>query len=475
VVVAGAGISGLAAAAALLDRAASVLVVDARDDEPTWAAAAPLVARGAEIRLGDAESPVDADLVVTSPGWRPDQPMLAAAQAAGGEVIGEPELAWRLRPSRGDRGPVPWVAVTGTNGKTTTVGMVEAILAAAGYRPVAAGNVGTPLIEVVLQPDRYDVLAVELSSFQLHWSKELAPEVGAVLNIAEDHLDWHGSLEAYAADKAAVWRAGGCGAFNADDPLVARLAAEALDEPHPFTTGPPASGGFGVADGAIVDGCTGWSPEIDAPPAMVGAAIRLVELADLQVSGPHNVANAVAATAVSRLFGLTHPVPWAAVGSGLRGYRPGRHRNEVVAEADGVTWVDDSKATNPHAAAASLSAYPSVVWIAGGLLKGADVDPLVAAQHDRLRAVVLIGRDRAQIARALARHAPDVPVVTVETDDTSGMDEAVHRAAELARPGDTVLMAPAAASMDMFRDYAERGERFAAAARRVARGGAENG
>jgi UDP-N-acetylmuramoylalanine--D-glutamate ligase len=137
--------------------------------------------------------------------------------------------------------------------------------------------------------------------------------------------------------------------------------------------------------------------------------------------------------------------------------------------------VDDSKATNPHAAAASLSAYPSVVWIAGGLLKGADVDPLVAAQHDRLRAVVLIGRDRAQIARALARHAPDVPVVTVETDDTSGMDEAVHRAAELARPGDTVLMAPAAASMDMFRDYAERGERFAAAARRVARGGAENG
>jgi UDP-N-acetylmuramoylalanine--D-glutamate ligase len=288
-----------------------------------------------------------------------------------------------------------------------------------------------------------------------------------VLNIAEDHLDWHGSLAAYAADKAAVWRAGGCGTYNAEDPLVARLAREALDEPHPFSTGVPESGGFVVVDGAIVDATSGWAPDLESEPEHTELGVKLVDLADLQVSGPHNVANAVAAAATARIFGLQQHVPWAAVRAGLQGFRPGRHRNEVVAEADGITWVDDSKATNPHAAAASLSAYPSVVWIAGGLLKGADVEPLVIAEQHRLRAAVLIGRDQAQIAGALARHAPDVTVVTVGAQDTTGMDEAVRLAAELAQPGDTVLMAPAAASMDMFRDYAERGDVFAAAARRL--------
>ncbi len=465
VVVAGAGISGRAAAEVLLRLGARVLVVDARDDEPIRAATASLVAAGAELRLGDAESAVSADLVVTSPGWRPDQPMLTAAKAAGIEVIGEPELAWRLRPPNA----APWVAVTGTNGKTTTVGMVESILLAAGYRAVAAGNVGVPLLETVLNPE-YDVIAVELSSFQLHWSSRLAPEVGALLNIAEDHLDWHGSMPAYGADKAAVWRYGGCGVYNAEDDVVTRLALEALDDPHPFSTGEPVSGGFGVADGAIADAMAGWAPELESEPQYVGAAIRLVDVADLTVSGPHNIANAVAAAATSRVFGLQHDLPWRAVGDGLRSYRPGHHRNEVVAGGAGITWVDDSKATNPHAAAASLAAYPSVVWIAGGLLKGADVEPLVIEHAGRLRAAVLIGRDRALIGQALARHAPDVPVVTIDTDDTSGMDEAVGAAAGLALPGDTVLLAPAAASMDMFTDYAQRGEVFAAAARRTATG-----
>jgi UDP-N-acetylmuramoylalanine--D-glutamate ligase len=195
--------------------------------------------------------------------------------------------------------------------------------------------------------------------------------------------------------------------------------------------------------------------------------VAIVDLAELAVSGPHNVANAVAAAAVVGVFGLSRDVPAAAVAHGLRAYRPGHHRNEVVGQAGGVTWVNDSKATNPHAAAASLSAYPSVVWIAGGLLKGADVEPLVAEHGRRLRGAVLIGRDKAQLAEALARHAPDVPVVTVVTDETNGMDEAVQAAAELAQPGDTVLLAPAAASMDMFRDYAERGDRYAAAVRRI--------
>lgn len=467
VVVAGAAVSGLSVARVLLERGARVLVVDARDDDPVRESLAPLVAAGAETRLADAESPVDADLVVTSPGWRPDQPMLVAAQSGGIEVIGEPELAWRLRPGLDAGAHSPWVAVTGTNGKTTTVGMVESILQAAGYRVVAAGNVGRPLIDVVLDPNPYDVIAVELSSFQLHWSSEMAPDVGVVLNIAEDHLDWHGSMAAYATDKAAIWRHGGCQPYNADDPLVTRLALEANDEPHPFTVGPPRSGGFGVVEGVIVDAMSGWAPGQEAEPERLGGGNRLVDVADLAVSGPHNIANAVAAAAATKVFGLTRTVPWTAVGDGLRAYRPGHHRNEVVGQAGGISWIDDSKATNPHAAAASLSAYPSVVWIAGGMLKGADVAPLVAEHGSRLRGAVLIGRDRGQIAEALARHAPDVPVVTVVTDETSGMDEAVQAAAELAQPGDTVLLAPAAASMDMFRDYAERGDLFAAAVRRI--------
>jgi UDP-N-acetylmuramoylalanine--D-glutamate ligase len=467
IVVAGAAVSGLSVARVMVERGARVVVVDARDDEPTRTALAPLIGAGAEVRLGDAESPIDADLVVTSPGWRPDQPMLVAAQRGGIEVIGEPELAWRLRPG-GDSGEAaPWVAITGTNGKTTTVGMVSSILQAAGYRTVAAGNVGLPLIDVVLDPDPYDVIAVELSSFQLHWSSELAAQVGVVLNIAEDHLDWHGSMDAYVTAKAAVWRHGGCQPYNADDPLVSRLVVESVEEPHPFTVGPPASGGFGVVDGAIVDAMSGWVVDQEPQPERIGSAIRLVELADLAVTGPHNVANATAAAAATRVLGLTQPMPWTAVREGLLAFRPGHHRNEIVGQAGGITWVDDSKATNPHAAAASLSAYPSVVWIAGGLLKGADVTPLIAEQADRLRGAVLIGRDRRLIAEALARHAPDVPVVTVDTQDTHGMDEAVQAAAELAQPGDTVLLAPAAASMDMFRDYADRGDRFAVAVRRI--------
>jgi UDP-N-acetylmuramoylalanine--D-glutamate ligase len=473
VVVAGVATSGAAVADALIDRGAQVVVVDGRDGPAEQDTASRLTDRGATVRLGDAETPVEADLVVTSPGWRPTQPLLAAALAAGVEVIGEPELAWRLRPQGPDRRPAPWVAVTGTNGKTTTVGMVEAILRAAGHRTVAAGNVGLPLISAVLADPPYDVLAVELSSFQLHWSSTMAPEAAVVLNIADDHLDWHGSFDAYARTKAAVWRAGGCGAYNADDPVVARLAAEHLDEPHPFTLSVPPPGGFGVEDGVIVDTMAGWGPDEPAPPAAPGVAgVPLVDVADLQLSGAHNVANALAAAAVTRVFGLNGviTVPWSAVGEGLRAYRPGRHRNEVVSTVDGVDYVDDSKATNPHAADASLGAYDSVVWVAGGLFKGADVAPLVARHGGRLRGVVAIGADRGPLLEAVARHAPDVPVVEVLARDTEVMVEAVAAARALARPGDTVLLAPAAASMDQFRDYAERGDRFAGAARALAAG-----
>jgi UDP-N-acetylmuramoylalanine--D-glutamate ligase len=443
VVVAGLGLSGRAAARALLDRDAQVTVVDARAGDAMEAAAAELRARGAQVRLGDATTPIDADLLVTSPGWRPDQPLLAAVLRRGIEVIGEPELAWRLRPEGG----ADWLGVTGTNGKTTTVGMLAAILTAAGLRTVAAGNVGLPLVEAVLAEPGYDVLAVELSSFQLHWSSTLRCAAACVLNVADDHTDWHGSFDAYQADKALILRGDPLTIVNLDDAGSVRVSADASRRVG-FTLGEPEPGRLGVHGGELIDAD--------------GSVLAAVD--DLAVPGPHNVSNALAASALARSRG-TAP---AAVRAGLRDYGPGPHRNEVVAVGAGVSWVDDSKATNPHAAAASLSGYDSVVWIAGGLLKGANVDGLVAAHAARLRAVVLIGRDRAVIAAALARHAPDVPVVTIDTQDTVGMNEAVGAAAALAEPGDIVLLAPAAASMDMFRDYGERGERFAAAARAAA-------
>jgi UDP-N-acetylmuramoylalanine--D-glutamate ligase len=457
VCVTGLGISGFAAARALLGRGAQVLVVEGRDNEEVRAAADELTHRGAEVLLGDAEPSVDADLIVTSPGWRPSQPLLATAQAQGIEVIGEPELAWRLRPHTDQ----PWLGVTGTNGKTTTVGMLASILTAAGYRATAAGNVGRPLTDVVLADPPYDVLAVEMSSFQLHWSSSIQFEAATILNIAPDHLDWHGSLDAYVADKAKIWGDPHGDRVphvlvNRDDPTCAQLADQFVDK-QCFAMAEPTSRCFRYEGDVLIDGMSGE---------------RLARVSDVHAPGAHNLANALAAAGLARQLALMprYPVPAEAIAAGLSGYQPGAHRNSVVATVDSVAFVDDSKATNPHAAAASLASYDNVVWIAGGLLKGADVEPLIQAEHARLRGVVLIGADRARIRDALARHAPDVPVVEVEATDTGAMTAVISAARRLAAPGDTVLLAPAAASMDMFRDYAARGDAFAAAVRRLAEG-----
>jgi UDP-N-acetylmuramoylalanine--D-glutamate ligase len=458
VLVAGLGVSGVAAARVLLDRGARVLLADAR--EP--AAVAGLTGDGATWLGAAAQVPPGTDLVVTSPGWRPDAPLLVDAAARGVEVIGEPELAWRLRAAPPGGRPAPWLAVTGTNGKTTTVTMLEAILLAGGRRAVAAGNVGRPLVEVVtaLGEDgapAHDAIAVELSSFQLHWSSTLAPEAAAVLNVADDHTDWHGSFAAYRDAKARILRGARVAVADAGDPVAAALVA---GHPRPVTVtlGEPAPGQLGVRSGALVDRAFAGDP----------AGEVLLEAGELAVPGPHNVVNALAAAALARAAG----VPAEAVGRGLAGFRGGAHRNVRVATVDGVDFVDDSKATNPHAAGASLAAYPRVVWIAGGLLKGADVDPLVAAVAPRLAGAVLLGRDRAALARSLARHAPAIPRVEVASGDDDEMSadhisaeetmrRVVEAAARLARPGDTVLLAPAAASMDVFTDYAHRGRAFA--------------
>ncbi|TXS03037.1 UDP-N-acetylmuramoyl-L-alanine--D-glutamate ligase [Streptomyces sp. col6] len=458
VTVAGLGVSGIPAARVLYGLGAVVTVVNDGDDERSRAQAAELEAQGIAVRLGDGDTlPTSTELVVTAPGWKPGKPLFAAAAEAGVPVWGDVELAWRLR-GRDGREPAPWLAVTGTNGKTTTVRMLASILEAAGLRTAAVGNIGVSLLDAVLGEETYDVLAVELSSYQLHWAPSLRAHSAAVLNLAPDHLDWHGSMEAYAADKGRIYEGNRVACvYNAADPATEDLVRAADVEEGcraiGFTLGTPGPSQLGVVDGILVDRAFVQNRQKQAQ--------ELAEVADVNPPAPHNIANALAAAALARAFGVEP----AAVRDGLRAFRPDPHRIEHVADVDGVSYVDDSKATNTHAAEASLAAYDPIVWIAGGLAKGATFDELVTGCAKRLRGVVLMGADRALIREALTRHAPEVPVVDLDRTDTGAMSEAVREAARLARPGDTVLMAPACASMDMFVNYNKRGEAFADAVR----------
>ncbi|MEU3478708.1 UDP-N-acetylmuramoyl-L-alanine--D-glutamate ligase [Streptomyces sp. NPDC033754] len=458
VTVAGLGVSGIPAARVLHGLGAVVTVVNDGDDERSRAQAADLEAEGITVRLGDgATLPTGTELIVTTPGWRPDKPLFAAAAEAGVEVWGDVELAWRLR----GPGAAPWLAVTGTNGKTTTVRMLASILEAAGLRTAAVGNIGVSLLDAVLGDEPYDVLAVELSSYQLHWAPSVRVHSAAVLNLAPDHLDWHGSMEAYAADKGRIYEGNQVACvYNVADKATEDLVVEADVEEGcraiGFTLGTPGPSELGVVEGILVDRAFVENRQKNAQ--------ELAEVADVQPPAPHNIANALAAAALARAFG----VDAKAVRDGLKAFRPDPHRIELVEEIEGVTYVDDSKATNTHAAEASLAAYDPIVWIAGGLAKGATFDELVRKSAKRLRGAVLIGADRALIREALARHAPEVPVVDLGRTDTGAMSEAVREAARLARPGDTVLLAPACASMDMFTNYNKRGEAFADAVRSLA-------
>ncbi|MET9723974.1 UDP-N-acetylmuramoyl-L-alanine--D-glutamate ligase [Streptomyces zaomyceticus] len=458
VTVAGLGVSGIPAARVLHGLGALVTVVNDGDDERSRAQAAELEAEGITVRLGDgATLPSGTELIVTTPGWRPDKPLFTAAAEAGVEIWGDVELAWRLR----GPGAAPWLAVTGTNGKTTTVRMLASILEAAGLRTAAVGNIGVSLLDAVLGEEPYDVLAVELSSYQLHWAPSVRAHSATVLNLAPDHLDWHGSMEAYAADKGRIYKGNQVACvYNVADPATEDLVREADVEEGcraiGFTLGTPGPSQLGVVEGILVDRAF--------VPNRQKNAQELAEVADVQPPAPHNIANALAAAALARAYG----VEAKAVRDGLKAFRPDPHRIELVEEIGGVTYVDDSKATNTHAAEASLAAYDPIVWIAGGLAKGATFDELVQKSAKRLRGAVLIGADRALIREALARHAPEVPVVDLDRTDTGAMSEAVREAAGLARPGDTVLLAPACASMDMFTNYNKRGEAFADAVRALA-------
>ena len=432
--VVGVGASGAAVTEVLLARGVTVRLADHADGERQRERAAGLP--GADVRLGaDLADPAlleGVDVVVPSPGVPEVSAVLTQALSRGVPVWSEPELAWRLNAGR-----TRLVVVTGTNGKTTTTELLAACLDAP-----AVGNIGTPMVEVLTRPDAPALAVAELSSFQLRFTGQLRPDVAVLLNLAPDHLDWHGSLEAYRAAKARAWAAqdgAGWVVANADD-AGARDTVEAHPPPGGlawFRGGPPAPGEVGVEDGWIVQRVRADAPE------------RVAEVDRMALRGPHNVANACAAAAAALLAG-GEPERIART---LTTFTAGPHRMELVASAGGVDWVNDSKATNPHAAAAALSAYPSVVWIAGGLNKGlafAELEPYLAG---RVRVALTIGSSGPEIAAVVRASG-------VEAVEAGTLEEAVARAAALARPGDTVLLSPACASMDQFRDYAERGGRF---------------
>ena len=432
----GAGRSGTAAAQALLRRGADVTVLETGAAPIALVTAKALGEQGAHMVTDERSLVPDAvDVVVPSPGVPEHHPLLVAALAAGVAVWSEPELAWRLADGR-----TTLIAVSGTNGKTTTTELLAACLNAP-----TAGNIGTPLTGLLADSPPPLVVA-ELSSFQLRFAQTLRPHVAVLLNVAPDHLDWHGSMAAYRAAKARLWarqEPGDTAVTNLDDEGVRQAV---FDHPPPaavlgFTTRAPQAGQVGVADGVVV--------------VRRGAATtQVVAAADLAITGPHNLSNVCAAVAGAVAAGADP----AGLGPALRAYHAGRHRLESVATVAGVHYVDDSKATNPHAAAAALSSFPPgrVVWIAGGLGKGLEFSVLAPLVRRHVKAAVTIGTSGPQIAAV-------VRGVGVAVTQAVTLDVAVEAAAGLAAPGDTVLLAPACASMDQFTNYAERGQVFRAA------------
>ena len=434
------------------------------------AVAKSLQARGGIVSIADDNAPdaikpdaVDLnnfDSVVISPGWRQDHPLVTKVLASKLNILNEIDLAWQIRAevAPGQK----WLALTGTNGKTTTVEMTAKILQTAGLKAVACGNVGDTVIDAVDRTDPYDYLVLELSSFQLHWSKQAQFVSAAILNIADDHLDWHGDFNSYADAKFSILDRAAIAVLNADDGEVVKRANRFTDRKVFFSLETPAPGEIGIVEELLVDRAFVPDPQ---------QASMLCELADIKPTVPHNVSNALAASALARSIDVPHEV----IQKALQEFRPGRHRIETVFESDSIAWVDDSKATNPHAAAASLMSHLSVIWIAGGLAKGADMNALIQRCKGRIKAAILIGADHQLIADALTQHAPEIPQLVIDTPadyvrggQSNGLMEAVVAAAlEKVSAGDTVLMAPACASMDQFISYADRGDRFAAAVKKL--------
>lgn len=398
------------------------------------------------------------DLVVVSPGYRPDHPLTAWAQEADVPVWGDLQLGWRLRDKTGR--VADWICVTGTNGKTTTTQLTAHMLVAGGVKAAPVGNIGHPILDALRDPEGFDALVVELSSFQLHRLGEISPHSSVCLNIADDHLDWHGGRDEYLAAKARVYEGTQVTCvYNRAEPLTERMVenADVIEGARAVSFGldaPPPSG-LGMIEDILVD--RGFHEERRT------TALELSTRTALERSGlnaPHLIEDVLAAAALARSYGVTPE----AISRALQTFRMDRHRVEHVATIDGVLWVNDSKATNAHAAQASLRSFERVIWVVGGLLKGASLDDLVRENRERVKSVIVIGTDRSEVLASLARHAAEVPVVEIHPRETEEvMVQVVRAATRLAAAGDTVLLSPAAASMDQFVSYEDRGSRFNAA------------
>lgn len=450
----GLGIAGYACADSLTFLGASVIALDERDTSSLREKKELLELLGARVVLGQPLTlPADIDLLVVSPGLPPQHLVIEAALAAGIPVWGELELAWRLRDLEA---PAAWLCVTGTNGKTTTTLMLESMLRAAGFRTTAAGNIGRSLVEVVMDPEGYDVIAVEVGAPQLPFVYSMSPLASVCLNVAEDHVDHFGSMSAYVAAKAKVFeRTQVAAVYNASDPVTLKMVedADVIEgcRAVAFSLQSPGLSELGLVEDILVDRAF-----------VENRATHAQELAtteDVHPQALHNVANALAAAALARAFGVEP----AFIRQGLIEFEPAAHRVAHVATINGVKYINDSKATNSHAAQTALMSFENVIWIAGGDAKGQSFDDLVKLTHRRMKHVLLLGRDRAAVLSALASNAPTVPVTEFDLLSPEVMSAVVAEAAALASEGDVVLLAPACASWDIFQNYGHRGDVFAAA------------
>ena len=446
----GAGVTGISLARALSRRGAEITVVD---EKVTSLEGFNVISSG-DIALEKW------DYIITSPGWKEDHPLLVAAQRAGKKILNEIDIAWWIKNEIAPQ--QKWLALTGTNGKTSTVELTALALNESGIRAIACGNVGTTVIDALESGEGHDFLVLELSSFQLHWMEDATFVAAAILNIADDHIDWHGSFEKYTADKVKILDRATTAILNGNDGVIVSATEHWNGRKVFFTLESPAPGELGVVEDLVVDRAF----VIDSQEAEL-----VCELSEIHSQAPHMVANALAAAGLARAAGASHE----AIRSAIKKYSPGRHRIEIVGERDGIRWIDDSKATNPHAALASLFSSEKNIWIAGGLAKGATFDELIKKASQQIKAAILIGSDAYLIEKSLKEHAPHLPLFHVDVphdynkggESNSYMEAIVTKALAISSRGDSVLMAPACASMDQFLSYADRGDRFADAVKKV--------
>jgi UDP-N-acetylmuramoylalanine--D-glutamate ligase len=455
IAVIGLGKSGVAAVTLLRRHGAAVYGSDAATSETARMNAAALEAAGADIELGghDTERIERAALVVVSPGVPPDAVAVVAAQRGNVEIISEIELALRVMP------PVPYIAVTGTNGKTTTTALIAHLLRALGHRAIDAGNIGTPLTEVALKTPRPDWIALEMSSFQLHDTPSIAPAVGVLTNLSPDHLDRYPSVDAYYADKMHLFanaNAQSRWVLNGDDGISLDYTRDVAGEQFRFSVGVPA----GTTPNDVAAGAAPAAYYDRASGHLMVLGHRILRRANLPLLGDHNVANALAATLAVMVASDAHrsEVARHALADALQTFRSLPHRMELVGEWNGVQWINDSKATNISSTTVAIAGMtrPTILLL-GGRHKGEPYTVLAGAIRRHVKRVIAFGEAGDIVERDLRGV---VPVERMRTDFAA----VVARARQLAVPGDAVLLSPACSSYDMFKNYEDRGAQFRALA-----------